>query len=259
MRARAAAFALALAAVPGHAPAADGAAVPRSSELELGASNERLTGGRADWRSVYLEGAHTFAARRTLYGGVRQTERFELRDTEEWFGYSHPLDAAWTSLIEASASQQHQVLPRYSVFGQLAKQLGEGWGASFGLRHSEYNASGVNLLVAGAERYWGSYRGAYTLYAGRPEGAASTGVAHRLQLNYYYGERSSIGVAAAAGREVENLGPAGGIVTTDVRSLSLAGRHWMTPEWALSWEVSAHQQGDLYRRQGIRLGARRRF
>jgi YaiO family outer membrane protein len=258
MRARAAAFALALAALPGHAPGADGASGPRSSEFELGASNERLTGGRPDWRSLTLEGAHSFAARHTLVGGVRETERFGLRDTEQWLGYSHPLDAAWTSLLEASVSQQHQVLPRHSVFGQLAKQLGAGWGASLGLRHSEYNLSGVNLLVAGAERYWGSYRGAYTLYAGHPEGAG-TGVAHRLQLDYYYGERSAIGVSVAAGREVENLGPPTGIVTTEVHNLSLAGRHWMTPEWALSWELLAHEQGDLYRRQGIKLGVRRRF
>lgn len=251
-------LALALAACPALAQPAGDALKLRMSEIELGAFKERLSGGRADWNSVYLEGAHRIAERQTLYGGLRMAERFGLHDNEQWIGYYHPLAPAWTALVEASVSEQHHVLPKYSVFGEIARQLPGGWGLSLGLRHSEYNLTGVNILVAGAERYWGNFRGAYTLYSGRPEGASS-GAAHRFQLSYYYGERSNAGISFTTGREVENVGPPAGILTTKVRDLTINGRHWVTPDWGWSWDVFAHEQGDLYRRQGFRIGLRHRF
>jgi YaiO family outer membrane protein len=173
-------------------------------------------------------------------------------------GYYHPLSADWTALVEASTSDTHRVLARYALFGQLTRSLGAGWSASAGLRHSEYTRSGVNLAVLGVERYWGNFRAGYSLYAGRPEGA-NTGIAHRLSFSYYYGDGSSVGVAGTSGREVENVGPPTGITSTDVRNLSLTGRHWFAPDWAISWDLTAHEQGTLYRREGFRLGLRHRF
>ena len=240
------------------AQANDGLALKMANEIELGGTRERLTGGRPDWSSLYLEGQHRFAPRQTLYGGIRETERFSLRDTEVWAGYYHPLNADWTGLLEASVSDQHNVLPKNSVFGQLSRTLSDGWGLNVGWRHSEFTRTDVNVLVAGAERYWGNWRAAYTLYAGRPDGA-TTGVAHRLALSYYYGEGSTVGISATGGREVENVGPPTGILSSNVRDLTLTGRHWMTRDWGLSWDLVAHEQGTLYRRQGFRLGLRYRF
>ena len=255
---------VAFAVAPGFASAqaedkapADGLRL-KMSEIELGASRETLSGGRPDWTGLSVEGAHRFAPRQALYGGWRETKRFDLRDTELWAGYSHPLGRDWTVLVEASASDEHNVLPKSSVFGQLSRALPAGWGINLGWRHSEYTRVGVDILVAGAERYWGNWRGAYTLYAGRPEGA-TTGVAHRFALNYYYGEGSTLGVSATAGREVDNVGPPTGILTTEVRNLTFTGRHWMSRDWAFSWDLVAHEQGTLYRRQGFRLGLRYRF
>ena len=250
--------ALALAVCPALAQQSGDALKLRMSEIELGAFKERLSGGRADWNSVYLEGAHYIAERQTLVGGLRMTERFGLHDDEQWIGYYHPLAPTWTALVEASVSEQHRVLPKHSVFGQLAKQLPGGWSLSLGLRRSEYNLGAVDVVSAGVERYWGNFRAAYTLYSGRPAGGPS-GQAHRFQLNYYYGERSSVGAAVTAGREVENIGPPAGILITDVRNLTINGRHWMTPQWGWSWDLFAHEQGDLYRRQGFRIGLRHRF
>lgn len=257
MKPHAAFLLLALAPAAALAQSADDGLRLRMSEVELGASRERLSGGRPAWTGLSLEGAHNFAPRQTLYGGVRETERFGLRDTELSAGYYHPIGRTWTALVEASASSG-QVLAKHSLFGQLSKELPGGWSLNAGLRHSEFTRSGVDLLVLGAERYWGNFRAAYSLYAGRPEGAHA-GTAHRFVLNYYYGEGSTIGVSASAGREVENVGPPTGITTTDVRNLTLTGRHWVTPDWALSWDLVAHEQRSLYRRQGFRLGLRHRF
>ena len=91
----------------------------RALEIEGGLTHESLTKGRPDWDSVYLEAAHDFAPRQTLYGVLREVDRFDLRDTELAVGYYHPFSSRWVGQIEASASPQHNVLARSSIFGQL--------------------------------------------------------------------------------------------------------------------------------------------
>lgn len=228
-------------------------------ELEAGTTHERLTNDRPDWNSLYLEAAHDLAPRRTLYGWVREVERFDLRDSELAAGYYHPFDPSWTALVEASYSPDHNVLAEASALGQLSWAGGGGWVLSGGARFSRYTENGTRLLTAGVERYFAVYRAAYTLYNGKPEGAGSAS-SHRLAFDhYYFGERSRVGVAVTWGREVENVGPPSGIITSDVRALNLVGRHWLTSSWALSWELGTHEQGDLYRRTGGKLGLRHRF
>ena len=229
----------------------------KRSELELGFSSEGLNNGYAGWRSAYLEGRHSFGERKSIYGTLRETERFGLYDNEAQGGFYYPLNDTWTSLVEASVSPTHNVLPKFSVFGELQKHLGYGWNLHAGIRHNEYSTLNTNIGIFTAERYWGNFRGAYSLYLGRPEGGSSAS-SHVLALDYYYGARNSVGISVADGREVAGLGPLG-ILTTEVRAYVLRGRHWFTPDWALSFEALYQEQGTLYNRQGIRLGLRRVF
>lgn len=242
----------------GQSAPVDGGIRLRMSEIELGATAEKLNHGLSDWRSAYLEGTHHIARSQTLYGGLRRTERFDKYDTEGWIGYYHPLAPTWTLLVEGSYSAQHQVLPKYSAFAQLSKQLSDGWGVSLGIRRSEYTSNGVRMVVASAERYWGDWRGAVTVYSGKPDGAPWA-EAYRFQLTRYYGDRSYAGIGYSFGRENENVGPPVGILTSSVRDLTINGRHWLAPDWALTWDLNAHKQGSLYRREGARLGLRYRF
>ena len=228
-------------------------------EAEAGATYEQLTNDNPDWRSLYLDVMQTFAPRQTLYGTVRETERFDLRDFELAAGYTHPFGEKWTAAIEASHSPDHNVLAENSVFGQLHWAAGGGWVLNGGARFSSYRDSDTRVLTAGVERYFGHYRAAYTYYNGKPEDVSSAS-SHRVAFDYYYfDERSRVGMAISWGREVENVGPPTGVTTTDVRSISIVGRHWFTPDWAIAWEIGTHEQGDLYRRTGGRLGLRYRF
>ncbi len=230
---------------------------PRT-EIALAYGHENLTNNGLNWNVVQLDLSRQIADRYTIYSGLREIRRFGLKDTEGMVGFYTPLSSTWTSVLEVSVSPSHHVLPKYSIFGQLHKALGNGWGVEAGVRHSEYERSAVDVLSATAERYWDNWRGAYTLYAGRPQGAAS-GAAHRLQLTYYYSERSFIGVAYTTGREVENVGPPTGVRATDVKDWTLNGRYWLSNAWGLTYELVSHEQGTLYRRQGLRLGVRHSF
>lgn len=240
--------------------AAAGAATaqePARLEGESGVSHERLDRGRDPWGSAYVEGAWRDAGGRVLYGGLRQTERFKQRDDEVQAGIYQPFASDWTLQAELTASPEHRVLPEHAFMLGLARRLPGGWVASAGMRRTVYTETTSHLATLGLERYTGPWRLAYTLYAGRPEGAG-TGVAHRLQADYGYAERSTIGLALTRGREIENAGPAG-IIVSDVQEIGLVGRHWLDARWAVSYEALVHEQGDLYTRRGLRVGLRRLF
>lgn len=228
------------------------------TEIEAGYSQEHLSNNSPDWRNIFVEGSHKFKDRNTLYGGLRETQRFGLKDNEVYGGLYYPLAATWTGIMDGNLSPTHEVLARYGLGGQVQKILPYGLVAGVGFRHNEYTLSAANVRTFQLERYWGDFRGAYTLYSGKPEGGGSA-PAHRFQFGYYYGDANSLGLAFTTGREVENIGPPKGLLATDVRSWSLAGRHWFARDWAMTYEALTHRQGDLYRREGLRLGLRYRF
>jgi YaiO family outer membrane protein len=242
---------------PVMCPAADLQAVT-ANEVEFGLTHDALDNGYADWESAYLDVVHRLGARHAVYGELRETQRFNLRDREMSVGYSHPFSATWTGLVEASVSPDHNVLARNSVFGQLQKSFDDGWGVQAGLRRSEYNSSSTELMVLTGERYWGNYRGAYTFYLGRPQDAGAA-PSHLGQLSYYYDERSYLTFGVSSGRQVESLGPGLGVLVTDVTSVSFSGRHWLDSGWGISYEAVVEHQGDLYTRKGMRMGLRHAF
>ena len=226
-------------------------------EAELGTSVEHLSNNLPAWRSNTVDFSSSGEYKRSYYGQLRSTERFSQKDSDVTVGAYLPFGQQWTAQLEAGASDTHRVLPRYSLLGQLDRRLDGGWGLQAGLRRSEYERSGTNLTIFGLDRYFRNYRAAYTLYSGRPDGGAS-GASHRLQWSWYYGEHNSLSLSAAHGREVESVFPAG-LLTSTVSNRTLFGRHWFSPTWAVSYEASVQEQGDLYTRRGIRVGLRHAF
>lgn len=236
------------------APLSSRAADSFPDELELGYTHDSLDKGYASWNSVYLDGAHRFGKYHSIYGELRKTQRFDLRDREISGGYYQPLGETWTALVEASYSPSHKVLPKSALFGQLQKTFDGGWDIQAGLRHNTYTATSSNLAVLTGERYWGNYRAAYKLYLGKLQGAG-TAPSHSVQLSYYYAERDNITLNLARGRQVESQGPLG-VLAIDVTSTSLSGRHWLNSSWGFSYEAIVERQGNLYTRKGFRLGIR---
>ena len=225
-------------------------------EAEIGTSLEQLTQGRGDWRSTYLDLEARNAARRAFYGRLRTTERFGQADAEAAAGTYLPF-GRWGVQLEATASPTHHVLAKHSLLVQVERRFEGGWGAHAGVRRSEFEHTGTDIVVATVDRYFSAYRLAYSLYLGRPDGAGFN-AAHRLQGSYYYGDRSFVGVAAYAGREAENVPPSG-VLVSEVRGASLGGRHEFAPAWSFAWEVTIHRQGDLYTRRGFGIGLRHAF
>jgi YaiO family outer membrane protein len=199
------------------------------------------------------------APRLTLYGGTFETLHFHQgNDASITRGVYRPLGANVGGLGLGSANPLNDAIPKYTLYTRVAQSLPGGWGLGFGVSQSEYNFATTNLLSVSAERYFGSFRGAYTLYSNRSEGTA-LGSSRRVQVDYMYGDRNTVGLSYTTGRETDILGPAIGLPYTDSRDLALSGRHWLSPNWALTYDVLSGEQGTLIRRQGLRLGVSRSF
>lgn len=212
----------------------------------------------ANWRSTYIDAEKKLGERHTVYGSLRETERFAMKDREMLAGIYYPLAKRWTLLTEGNTSPTHQVIARWSALEQVQYALDGGWGAQLGLRHTEYDSALINTLLVTAERYWSNYRAAYTHSTGA---LADAGYAanDRMQLSFYYAERSWFGMLVSRGSEIENLGAPQGILSTEVQSTGIYGRHWLGNNWALSYDASVNMQGNYYTRNEFRLGLRHQF
>jgi hypothetical protein len=80
-----------------------------------------------------------------------------------------------------------------------------------------------------------------------------------VQLNYLYGERSTVALTYSSRRELEQYRLAADPLLADGWQLTLTGEHWFSPSWALRYDLPAPESSSLLRRQGLRLGVHYRF
>lgn len=221
--------------------------------LRIGADS--LSGPAASWEEGALQFTHRFGPRRVLDLELAHTERYALRDRRLQLAYTHPLTAQVAATLEGSVSDTHRVLAQRMFGFGVQVEFMPAWLLHAGLRTTRYDSGDVNQAMLMLERYVGSYSFSAAWRPARLEGTgASVG---ELRATRYYGERSSLGLIAAAGTEAESVG--GDVILTSVRSLALAGRHWVAADWALTWSLGHTRQGDLYIRNGIQLGVQHAF
>lgn len=233
---------------------------PPASAFESAAAVYGLTGSSPALR---INGDHAlpdFGARILFSGGTYESRHYTSGDYDFRLGAHRPAGQNIAALAEPSIHTLVDALPRYTLYSHVTRALPGGWGLGFGVRQTEYNFATSNLLAFSAERSLGAgFRGAYTLYSSRAEGAG-LGSAHRFEVSYLYGDRNTIGLSYTSGRDVDSLvlSPTQNMLS-DVRDWTLSGRHWLSPNWALTYDVLSQEQGPLLRRQGLRLGVSRSF
>jgi YaiO family outer membrane protein len=224
-------------------------------ELRVEGARDSLSGGREDWREALGQLAWRPSPGQTFLGGYRATERFGLRDREIVGGAYLPFSKGGPTLhLEGTASSTHRVLAKNTMLADLAVPLGGGWVVGAGGKLARYNTGDVTTAVASIEKYLGEWRLGYSGYLSRPEGG-SWGPTHRLVAAWYRGELAQASLSVARGREQQNLPPLG-IVTSDVRNVTLNAVFPVFDRFGLVLEWSRQEQGDLYTRRTVRIGTR---
>jgi hypothetical protein len=69
----------------------------------------------------------------------------------------------------------------------------------------------------------------------------------RMNWSYTFGNRTSLGLSVS-NRDLD-----------DDRNVSVFGRYWFSPDWAVSAESQSREAQGLFRLQDFRIGVQRRF
>jgi len=232
------------------------AATRRRHELEISARQDWLDSGFDNWRSQRLDYASTKPESLGWYGALTREQRFGEWDEGVEAGAVIALDENWTLQSEVGYQPSPYFLPEWHADLRLQRRLPDGYLGAVNVRRTEYETTRVDRLALSVERYWNAWRAGYTLNV-TDVANAGTPIGHDLALDYYYQGLSYAGLRLTVGEEeaVEEQQ----LITSDVRAISLQGRHWFDSRWALSWEIGHHQQGSYYDRQWLQLGLRHAF
>jgi YaiO family outer membrane protein len=234
-----------------------GAATAQTS-VEVAHGIENLSNGSRDWRESVVTVRHAFGPTPrspSLALGLTRTERFGLSDDQVAISGVTPLSADVTASVDASRSTTHRILPESTLGAVLQYEFAKAWLLHGGARTTRYEEARINQGLLMLEHYTGPFSWAVGMRRARAfDTSTSSG---ELRGSYYYGDRHSIGVIVAAGREAANIG---GIVTlTSQRSAVLVGRYWLRPNLALAYSLGHTREGDYYNRNGASLGIQATF
>ncbi len=231
-------------------PATAACAGEDRTETGLLAGADSLTRGRDSWRNeaVFIDRKWSDGH----VGGLRAatTQRYGLNDSQVEGYYSLPLTPQWRLGVDAQASPSHQVLAKYGIGTSLQHEFAKAWLAHASVRELRYDSVIVDQLSAGIEHYFGDW-GAYAGIVNSHAYAANTQT-YIGRLSRYYGERNRVNLIAASGREPVNI--AGSVISSNVSSATINGRHWLSKTVALDYSAGITQQGDFYTRRGGSLG-----
>ena len=226
--------------------------------FEAAQTVEKLSAGLADWRSTEVSALWRAPAAGSANGTLRRTERFNLADGQAEAGAALLPASRWRAEAELAASDTHRVLPAWQWRGRIWREGVVGWNLALGAGRTLYSNPGLtqgnSQAQVQAERYLGTWRIAWAGTATRLDGGGASS-AHVGRLDWDASDALRIGALLAFGRELENI-PGRGVVSSSVRGAALKANYAWTPSWAISAEATAHRQGDLYERNGLRIGVR---
>lgn len=234
---------------------AAGAAANAQSTVGLTLGADHLTNNTPDWHETSVQLQHQYGPRQSVGLGLTRTERFGLQDSQFLANYVHPVGEKLVASFDANASSTHRVLARHAFGAALQFEFAPAWLLHAGGRTTKYDAERVNQGLLMLEHYFSSFSASL---GWRPARAFDT-TAHSGELRgaYYYGDRNSVGLILAGGKEAANI--AGIVTLTSLRSAAVVGRHWLNRDWAVNYSAGHTRQGDFYSRNGISLGLQYTF
>lgn len=227
------------------------------TRLSVAFSYEDLSGGRPSWRAATIGIERPLDRRRRLLAGLHVEERFDTQDEQFSLGLVDRIGGNWSWGVNADAAAGADILPEWSLTGEIGRMIGGNRSIGLRARHAEYETVDVDSVAGTIEQYAEWFRIAYTLNAARPTGL-DWSLGHVLRVAHDYDYGSHVTLALGFGKEAETIAPSV-VQVTDVRSVSLNGVHWRSAAWGLAWEAGWHEQGDLYNRVRIRIGLEHRF
>ena len=225
--------------------------------LELSASQQKLTSGFGNWRDVTLRGTYSLPSN-VLQAELSQNQRFGTSGTFIGLGDTYTFNEDWFGSVAVGFGDGAFYLPKYRVDASVSRKLlpQRNLVATVGVGYYNAPTGYSDKSIALSAAYY--FDSPFILEGG-------------VRVNYSNpgsGKTSQQFVAGTYGRNKEDLitgrygwGSEGYLATTasnqlvDFRSdeVSLAWRHWFAP--ATGWLVSANRYTNpSYKRTGVTVG-----
>lgn len=224
--------------------------VARESGAQKVALGLKAPGSEPAWRADEASDGIHLRGNAVTYGGVREVPRIGLYSTESYSGVFRPLSEKWGSTLETGVSRDTPfALSRYSLTGQVHTTLAPRHGLSVGLKFSTVERPSLSSSLATFE----DAASVGDLLTERWGGGQS----YEFQLNYLFGARHSVGMSYQLGGTGYAYSPYG--LNPNPRAFALSSQHWLTPNWAMSYDISAPEPGALLQSPSVGMGLRYRF
>ncbi len=224
--------------------------------LLVGGGADKLSNDLPGWDNQFIE-AHYERGDKTRYvGRIARDARNSIGDISFALGGEWPVQS-WTVGAGVTVVADPEFYARTGFELHAGRSFGDGWNGTLRYRYRDYDNATISTVVADVEKYVSDFRFAYTLGASHLQGASNF-MSHAVTANWYYRTGSSIGLSLSAGSEAEAIG-GGRVIETDVRGVSVTGRHQLNERLGLHWWLGVHDQGDLYRRDFLGMAVSIRF
>lgn len=251
------AFAAALVPAAAHAACAPTPASP-TVEIETGASSSAVSNDRGAWNGRFVTASVRGTDGNGMYARAERDERFGAADDSYEAGiYARIAPRAIASFIAAS-SPQHNFLPQTVLGGSLDLREGSGYGLQAGYASRTYSTQRASLVSAGADRYAGASRVAFTVTFAQLSGVPGIAMTETLQASRYL-SCDTLSAAVSVGRDVENVTAGGPVAVFPTFSLDVNDLHWLSTHTALNAGVGWNVLGRAYSRLEVRVALRQRF
>lgn len=226
-------------------------------EAEVGGGYEYLNHGYRDWSSSYV-GIRRSEPNRVVYGRVAELNRFGLTDAALTLGAAQKFLERWTASLETYDSPTGHFIPQWSLLGGLRYQTDWPLGIEVGYRHSSYRNITNEIGTIGADGYLRQLRVAPTLYMSQLQGVGGLKFSGLLDVSWYFGDRSNIGVMLGYGTQPIILAP--GIYRNDqVQTYLVKGLYEISGPLAIYFDGGVIVQGQSYIRSGANVGIKCQF
>lgn len=225
--------------------------------VTAGVTLESLTGGRDGWNAQSLDLDRTTPEGLRWGAGMTTSARFDERDTTLAVRGGGSPAAGWQLDASAAFTPGAAFSPSRQFGVGVRRALPRGWVAGADVSARRYPGADVDILSLLGERYVGAFRLAWRASFSWLDGDDRT-LSNAVSADWYRDGSNSFGVVLATGRESEAIA-AGRVLQTDVRSVTLTGRHDLNESLTLRWFAGTHDQGDIYRRNYAGLSLTTRF
>lgn len=232
---------------------------PPKVQLEAAAADSAPGAMPDAWTRLDAWTLDALAPSRTAFWGLRPGNQAYFQSSNTYgLVYQAHSEIRPGSMLEEGFHAARYLPPAAVTLAELRQSLAGGWGFGLGMREYRRDNTASRLVSVTGEQTWGNVRGAYTLYAGRSDTAPST-FASRFRVDYQYDDRNTVGLAYKIGREADYPGYPFQYAPGESRDISLFGRHWLSTNWAFTYDIVNSDQNSNLRRQGLRLGLRHVF